>query len=101
MSTFTTSVQPVCIIRSLGFESCFLLTYVGQWLFLKALAVPVYNFVPTPYDVNLKYVPASLPMEVEVGVVICGPLSVILVQAGFMVACSIIQQCVGRFPNIM
>ena len=70
----------------------------GQWLFLKAALVPVYEFAPTPYDASLKYVPTALPMEMELGVVVFGPLSVLIVFASLVGAAALALRAVGRFP---
>lgn len=37
----------------------------GQWLFLKLMSVPVYEFTPAAYTVFVKYVPALVQMEVR------------------------------------
>lgn len=75
--------------------------YLGQFIFLRALRVPVYDFSPSPYAVSIKYVPNALPAEVEMGVVVLGPIAVIIV---FGILCGLSWLC-QRFlkgtPEIM
>jgi hypothetical protein len=56
--------------------------YVGQWLLLRALRVPVYGLTPLPFSAVLAYDPGPLPLETLVALVAAGPLAVCLVFAG-------------------
>jgi hypothetical protein len=73
--------------------------FAGQYFYLRALRVPVYDFAPLPYAMLLKYIPDALPVEVEVGLVVLGPVAVLAV---FVVGCVISflsQRLVGGFPT--
>lgn len=74
--------------------------FLGQWMFLRSLRVPVYEFAPLVYACTLKYVPDVLPNELEIGVVIMGPLSVIVILCGFMAFSWVCQKVLGYFPEI-
>lgn len=74
--------------------------YLGQWLFLRSLRIPVYEFSPQVYTATLKYVSDVLPNEVEIGVVVIGPIAVLVVFSVFMGFSWACQRLVGFFPEI-
>jgi len=75
--------------------------YLAQWLYLQWLRVPVYQFEPTGYSVNLKYVGNVLPMEYELGAVIWGPLGN-LALFGVMAFISYVSiSTIGTFPETL
>ena len=73
--------------------------YLGQWLYLRALRVPVFDFRPTPYSAVLKYVADSLPTEYEIGMVTIGHLSVLAVFAVLMAFAWACQKVGGHYPT--
>jgi hypothetical protein len=75
--------------------------FIGQWIYLKSVSVPVYSFQPLPYEVNLKYVPDALPMETELAVVVMGPLATYVVFVAFVLLSVVATRVVGRFPVIL
>ena len=74
--------------------------YLGQWLLLRALRVPVYQFAPTGYNVLLKYVPGVLPFEYEMGVVIMGPLTNAFALGLFIFAAWLCLLLVRHIPEM-
>ena len=62
--------------------------------------MPVYNFQPTPYSMILKYVADAIPIEAEIGVVVLGQLSVIIVQSLFCLVSYASQLATGHFPSV-
>jgi hypothetical protein len=77
------------------------LHYLGQYLFLRGMRVPVYELSPLPYAATLKYVPDVLPTEIEIGVVVLGPLSVSATLFVFMMLSGIAQTVLGHFPEVL
>jgi hypothetical protein len=96
--------RPLSVLVCLAFLVCFAfrcLCAAGQWLFLRGLDVPVYDFRPTPYSMVLKYVAAALPMETEIGMTIVGQLFVIAVFAAMASVSAVSQTITGHFPHIL
>lgn len=73
--------------------------YLGQYIFLRSINVPVYAFTPLPYTMTLKYVSMALPAEYELVVILLGPVSTLCVFLGFCVITYCIQKLFGRFPT--
>lgn len=76
------------------------LHYLGQWLYLRVLRIPVYSFTPLPYACTLKYVSDALPNEVEIGAVLVGPAFVIACFGLFAGISWLCQAVLGTFPEI-
>lgn len=74
--------------------------YLGQWLLLRALRVPVYTFSPTGYNILLKYVPGVLPFEFELGVVVMGPISNAIALGMFIFAAWLCLLLVRHIPEM-
>jgi hypothetical protein len=74
--------------------------YLGQWLYLRSLRIPVYDFTPLAYACTLKYVPDVLPNEVEIGEVLMGPVGVLGTFLVFVALSWLSQRTVGFFPEI-
>lgn len=70
-------------------------------MFLKASGVPVFDFNPSWYDVSLKYVSSALPLEMEMGVVIVGPLSPLLLLCFAMAVSGLSQSLLHAFPTLL
>lgn len=77
------------------------LHYLGQWLYLQWLRVPVYEFAPTGYSVVLKYVSTVLPMEYELGVVIWGPLALACLFFAVVCLAWVVVSVLGHVPEII
>lgn len=73
--------------------------YMGQWLYLTALRVPVYQFTPYLHTVLLKYVSTSIPVAVEIMVVVMGPLFNLAVMALLIGLSWVCRHLLGRFPD--
>ena len=50
----------------------------GQYLLLRSLRVPVYQFALTPQGAALRYVAEAVPAHIELGIVAAAPLSALL-----------------------
>ncbi|XP_076802649.1 uncharacterized protein LOC143446753 isoform X2 [Clavelina lepadiformis] len=72
--------------------------YCGQWLLLQALSLPVSSFVFFPYTVNLNYQSDLLSTGEQVGVVVLGPISNIIIQILLVLVSWISQMMFGSFP---
>jgi hypothetical protein len=73
--------------------------YLGQYIFLRSINVPVYSFTPLPYTMTLKYVSMALPAEYELVVILLGPVSTLCAFLGFCVITYCVQKIFGRFPD--
>lgn len=73
--------------------------YLGQWLYLTAMRVPVYQFKPFMHTVLLKYVSTSVPAAVEIMVVVIGPLFNLAVMALLIGLSWVCRRLLGRFPD--
>jgi len=74
--------------------------FIGQWLFLRGMNIPVYDFRPTPYSIVLKYVASAVHIEIEMGMVVVGQLFVIGVFLVMCAASFVSQVATGHFPHI-
>jgi len=74
--------------------------YMGQWLYLRTLRVPVYEFSPLPLSMIVKYVSAVLPVETEIGVTIMGQLSVVVFLVFMVAVAATSSRVLGHFPEI-
>ena len=73
--------------------------YLGQYIFLRSINVPVYSFTPQPYTMTLKYVSMALPAEYELVVILLGPVSTLCAFLGFCFITFSVQKIFGRFPD--
>lgn len=73
--------------------------YIGQWLFLQAQRIPVYELSLVPWGMVLKYVGSVLPMEMELGIVIVGPLTVLLMFGILCAICFVLFRLTGHIPE--
>lgn len=91
--------SPLCWMQLLLCASAFYARafahYTGQYLFLRALRVPVYAFAVAPYGCTLKYVAAALPAHLEIGVVAAGPLASLLSVVAGIGILAVIQAALG------
>ncbi|XP_072021333.1 uncharacterized protein [Amphiura filiformis] len=76
------------------------LHYVGQWIFLNIINIPISKFEFLPYSVNLNYQSSLLHTREEVAVVILGPLMNILILALLVGSCWACQKVLGSFPDL-
>lgn len=51
--------------------------YFGQWLYLRSIYVPVYDFRPQFFSTIIKYTAQSVPVHIEVMVIVIGHCSVV------------------------
>ena len=74
--------------------------YLGEWVYLRGMRVPLYDFRPHLTTCVIKYTPRSTPAHVEIGLVIFGVAS----NIGFFCFLSTIawvcQKVLGQFPNL-
>lgn len=74
--------------------------YMGQWLFLRFLRVPVYDFRPLPLRMVVKYVSSVLPTETEIGVTIMGQMTNIVFLIAMVGVAYASARVLGHFPEI-
>lgn len=74
--------------------------YIGQWMFLNAIGIPVNKFNFLPYTVELNYQSTLMATREEIGVVWLGPLTNIVVFSLLVVFCWVCQKLFGLFPDI-
>ena len=96
--TFEFWVQLVLLVAALWLRVY--LHYLGQYLFLKSLRVPVFSYDVLPYAATVKYVPDALPEEMELGVVATGPAFVVGAFAGLVALSASTQAVLGFFPHV-
>lgn len=73
--------------------------FLGQWVYLKALSVPLFGFEMQVYMIEFKYVFTSMTTGVEIGVVMMGPLSCIAVLGFLCLVGSTILASIGHMPD--
>ncbi|PVD32684.1 hypothetical protein C0Q70_08129 [Pomacea canaliculata] len=76
------------------------LHYVGQWLFLNAISIPVNKFNFLPYTVELNYQPTLMRTRDEIAVVVFGPLMDVVAFSLLVVFSWLSQKIFGTFPDI-
>ncbi|RHY10641.1 hypothetical protein DYB25_004918 [Aphanomyces astaci] len=74
--------------------------YLGQWLYLRAVNVPVFAFNPQMLTVVLKYTWNTVPTPTEIGVIAVGVVFNIATFIGLMGIASACQKLLGEFPDI-
>jgi hypothetical protein len=75
------------------------LHFLGQWLYLKALNVPVYGFEPQLWCVPLKFAESTVSAIAEVGVVAFGPFFVALCFALLAGMAWAVRNITGTMPE--
>ncbi|OWF49741.1 uncharacterized protein LOC110451314 [Mizuhopecten yessoensis] len=74
--------------------------YIGQWLYLHVINIPVNSFNFLPYTVELNYQPTLLATREEIGVVWSGPLLNLVIFCLFIILVWISQLLFGLFPDL-
>lgn len=74
--------------------------YIGQWLFLNAISIPINKFNFLPYTVELNYQSNLLKTREEIAVVWLGPIMNILIFILLVNFCFLSQKLFGMFPDI-
>ncbi|CAD5113719.1 DgyrCDS2883 [Dimorphilus gyrociliatus] len=74
--------------------------YIGQWIFLQGLEIPINKFDFLPYTVNLNYQNTLLQIREEVALVLLGPLTNIILFVILVVVSWGCQRILGMFPDI-
>ncbi|KAK7091940.1 uncharacterized protein [Littorina saxatilis] len=76
------------------------LHYVGQWLFLSAIHIPINKFNFLPHTVELNYQPTLLETREEIAVVILGPIMNILFLSLLVIFAWICPKVCGLLPDL-
>lgn len=76
------------------------LHYVGQWLFLSAIRIPINKFNFLPHTVELNYQPTLLRTREEIAVVVFGPLTNIIVFSLLVIFAWVCPKVFGLLPDI-
>ena len=76
------------------------LHYIGQWVLLVGLRIPVNKFQFLPYTVNLNYQSVLLRSRDEIALIVLGPFTNILLFVMMVLLSAFIQALFDRFPNI-
>ncbi|KAK7489378.1 hypothetical protein BaRGS_00019322 [Batillaria attramentaria] len=76
------------------------LHYVGQWIFLSAISIPINKFNFLPHTVELNYQPTLLRTREEIAVVVFGPLMNLIVFSLLVVFAWICPKVFGLLPDI-
>eukprot|EP00042_Codosiga_hollandica_P055187 m.766769 g.766769 ORF g.766769 m.766769 type:complete len:1289 (-) comp59065_c0_seq41:1665-5531(-) len=74
--------------------------YFGQWLFLQAVKMPISDFTFEPVWVNLNYQATLTLTREEIGVVVCGPLMVLVIFALLSGAAYLSRTVLGSFNTL-
>jgi hypothetical protein len=77
------------------------LHYIGQWLFLNAIRIPINKFEFLAYTVFLKYQSSLLFTREEFAVVVIGPMTNVVIFALLIMVVWAAQRVFGSFPNIL
>lgn len=75
------------------------LHYIGQWLLLNALEIPINMFNFLPYTVEMNYQFTLLSTMQEIGVVICGPAINLILFSGLIFLSWAVQRSLGNIPD--
>ncbi|KAK2169280.1 hypothetical protein NP493_1197g00020 [Ridgeia piscesae] len=76
------------------------LHYVAQWIYLKAIEIPINKFDFYPYTVSLNYQNTLLMVQEEVAVVLLGPFGNIFTFVLLVLTSWLIQRLLGSIPDI-
>ncbi|VDI72896.1 Hypothetical predicted protein [Mytilus galloprovincialis] len=74
--------------------------YIGQWLFLNAISIPINKFNFLPYTVELNYQSNLMKTREEIAVVWLGPIMNIVIFILLVIFCWLSQKLFGLFPDI-
>eukprot|EP00055_Hartaetosiga_balthica_P017070 m.111621 g.111621 ORF g.111621 m.111621 type:complete len:1086 (-) comp9241_c0_seq1:71-3328(-) len=84
----------------LSFWARLYLHYGGQWVFLQAIRVPISVFKVDSYTCTLNYQPSLTLAREQLGVVVFGPLSVLIVFTIFICIAVFCNTVLGHFPQL-
>ncbi|XP_077989963.1 uncharacterized protein LOC144444426 [Glandiceps talaboti] len=76
------------------------LHYIGQWIFLNLITIPINQFQFLPYTVNLNYQQSLLHTREEIAVVILGPFTNIFMLIALVCISWLCQRTLGSFPGL-
>ena len=74
--------------------------FTGQYLYLRACSVSVYQFDVEIEEVTLKYISTAVTAAVEMGVVAVGPLSVLVVFGCFVTIGALVMKVISLFIQL-
>lgn len=89
------------IILVIAFILRIWLHYLGQYIYLKALRVPVYDFTFMFYTAVMKYIQEAIPLEIEILEVCIGPLTNIIVFIILMMIGWLCRKMLGGVTDVM
>lgn len=52
--------------------------YLGQYVFLRLLNVPIFDFIFNIFIIYVKYISTGVPLEIELFSILFGPLTILL-----------------------
>mmetsp|Transcript_19513 Transcript_19513/g.28059 ORF Transcript_19513/g.28059 Transcript_19513/m.28059 type:complete len:1111 (-) Transcript_19513:184-3516(-) len=73
--------------------------YIGQYFFLQAFETPVYSFSVRVYEMVFKYMASSVPVSVEFGLVVMGPLGNVFVLSCLVGLAAFFYRYAGYMPD--
>jgi hypothetical protein len=73
--------------------------YLGQWLFLKSLKIPVYDFLPQITTCSLKYTWQMVSTQIEIGLILIGTFSNFFFFSWIALIAMIFQKFIGEIPS--
>ncbi|KAK3732447.1 hypothetical protein RRG08_037451 [Elysia crispata] len=74
--------------------------YIGQWMFLSAISIPINQFEFLPYTVNLNYQPTLLEAKHEIAVVVLGPMFNVAAFSLLIILAWLIPKAMGNLPDL-
>ncbi|XP_070533195.1 uncharacterized protein [Ptychodera flava] len=74
--------------------------YIGQWVFLNLITIPINQFNFYPYTVDLNYQQSLLHTREEIAVVVLGPFSNIFLLIAMICLSWLCQKVMGSFPSL-
>lgn len=77
------------------------LHYLGQWLALQALSIPINKFAILPYAVDLNYQSSLLRTREEITIIVIGPFTCTIVFTILVVLSWFVQVMLDRYPDII
>ncbi|XP_035825164.1 uncharacterized protein LOC101851493 [Aplysia californica] len=76
------------------------LHYIGQWLFLSAIDIPINEFTFLPHTVTLNYQATLLEAKQEIAVVVLGPMMNVLVFSFLVFFAWVVPKFMGVLPDM-
>nr|XP_002734565.1 PREDICTED: uncharacterized protein LOC100373469 [Saccoglossus kowalevskii] len=74
--------------------------YVGQWVFLNLIVIPINKFDFLPYTVSLNYQQSLLYTREEIAVVLIGPFTNIFILILLVCVSWLSQRVLGSYPGL-